>query len=121
MLSFVCRKLLVCYSLHITIVTCHLRLVEARGVVGVGELGGAPGQDLVDGETPDVMATQEPVEDVGEHRGAVLAPGLRPEVGVEEAGRQLLRQPPDPLVGPEREVILSAQCSELTQFQRDLS
>ena len=54
-----------------------LRLIEARGVVCVGELGRAPGQDLVDGHG-DVVLTQEPVQRVIKHGRAGPAPGLRP-------------------------------------------
>ena len=58
-----------------------LRLIEARGVVCVGELGRAPGQDLVDGQAADVVLTQEPVQHVIIHGGAGPAPGLGPQQG----------------------------------------
>ena len=38
----------------------HLRLIEARGVVSVCQLGLSPRQDLVDGQAADVVLTQEP-------------------------------------------------------------
>ena len=38
----------------------HLRLIEARGVVSVSQLGLSTGQDLVDGQAADVVLTQEP-------------------------------------------------------------
>ena len=58
-----------------------LRLIEARGVVRVGELGRAPGQDLVDGQAADVVLTQEPVQHVIKHGRAGPAPGLGPQQG----------------------------------------
>ena len=58
-----------------------LRLIEARRVVCVGELGRAPGQDLVDGQAADVVLTQEPVQHVIIHGRAGPAPGLGPKQG----------------------------------------
>ena len=46
----------------------------------MGELGRAPGQDLVDGHG-DVVLTQEPVQHVIKHGRAGPAPGLGPQQG----------------------------------------
>ena len=47
----------------------------------MGELGRAPGQDLVDGQAAEVVLTQEPVQHVIIHGRAGPAPGLGPQQG----------------------------------------